>query len=246
MKFGVVFFHKKIRLIYNDRWINKSVKSILDQTLKNFSIYELNYGGDNYSVFEGIEIKNPHFFINHEKDNHADAMNSIIELAFQDGCDCVFNTNLDDFYDVNRFLIQSSYIKNGYDLVSSDFCYVEEKNGEDVVVFSHNIKKFGDIKENLDKGHNIIAHPCVAYSKKFWKENKYIPEEIPKEDMLLWVRSLNKGFKFYICDEILLSYRLHQNQVTGNNSIELLNNSKEISQKIVPKNNSFVDPIRIK
>jgi len=218
MKLGVVFFHKNIQSIYQERWIKKCVDSILNQSTGEFSIYEINYGGDLYSVLEEREIKNPHFFISEKKENHAEAMNFIIELAFNDGCECVFNTNLDDFYDLQRFKVQSEWINDGYDLISSDFCYIEEIEGEDIVTFSKNIKGFGDIKENLEKGHNIIAHPCVAYSKNFWENNKYSPEEIPREDMLLWTRSLKNGFKFYICDEVLLNYRLHENQVTGSNS----------------------------
>jgi len=249
MKLGVVFFHKNIKSIYQERWIKKCVDSVLSQTAGDFSIYEINYGGEEYSVLEGREIKNPHYFISNEKGNHAEAMNTIIDFAFKDGCDCVFNTNLDDFYDPQRFQIQSEWIEKGYDLVSSDFCYVEEVEGGDKITFSKNIKKFGDIQENLEKEHNVIAHPCVAYSRKFWENNRYHPEEIPREDMLLWIRSLQNGFKFYICDEVLLNYRLHENQVTGNNSY--LASQKKAEEEKTKKEKtrthvSFINPTNIR
>jgi hypothetical protein len=218
MKLGVIFFHKNIRSIYQERWINKCRETILNQTIKEFSIYEINYGGDDFSLFEGIELKNPHTFISEEKSNHAEAMNTIIDLAFEDGCEYVFNTNLDDYYDLNRFEKQIEFLNQGYDIVTSDFCYVEEIQNEDRITFYKEIKKFGDVKSNLERNHNIVAHPCVAYSKKFWESNRYNPEEIPEEDMLLWKRGIEGGSKFYICDEVLLKYRLHSNQVTGNNA----------------------------
>lgn len=217
-RYSVVFFHKNIDKIYKKRWIEKCVKSILNQTFNDFSIYEINYGGVDYSIFSEFDFTNEHHFFKMEMPNHAEAMNFIIDKAFGDGCEIVFNTNLDDYYSPLRIEKQIEKIEQGYDLVSSDFCYIEEINGEDVVTFFKNIKSYGDISVNLNIGHNVIAHPCVAYSKKFWENNRYIPEEIPNEDLLLWKRSINKGTRFEILSDVLLYYRLHSNQVTGNNS----------------------------
>jgi hypothetical protein len=220
MKIGVIFFHKNIRSIYKERWINKCIDTILNQTVNDFTIYEINYGGDDLSLFKDLEIKNQHVFIAEEKSNHAEAMNRIIDLAFSDGCDFVFNTNLDDFYHLQRIEKQLEKLRNGYDLVSSDFCYIKENGDEDVISFFKNIRNYGEIRDNLDKNHNVIAHPCVAYSKKFWNSSRYIPEEIPEEDLKLWKRSIGNGFglNFYIYEDILLYYRLHENQITGDNS----------------------------
>ena len=240
MKIGVIFFHKNIKNIYQERWVKKCVESILNQTYQNFSIYEINYGGEEDSVLEGFNFSNPHVFISERKENHAEAMNSIIDVAFGDGCDFIFNTNLDDFYDLKRFEVQLDRLNSGFDLISSDFCYIEEIEGKDEVTFTKNIKGFGDIQKNLEKGHNVIAHPSVAYSRRFWEQNRYAPEEIPREDMLLWIRSIQNGFKFYICDEVLLNYRLHENQVTGSNSY-LAAQKKEEEVKNA-KHSSFINP----
>jgi len=247
-KYGVIFFHKNIRSIYKERWINKCIETILNQTVEDFSIYEINYGEDDFSLFEGREIKNPLTFISEEKSNHAEAMNRIIDLAFEDGCDYVFNTNLDDYYELNRFEKQLEFLKQDYDIVTSDFCYVEEIEEEDEVTFQKKIKSFGDIRENLMKNHNVIAHPCVSYSKRFWESNRYKIEEIPEEDLNLWKRSIENGFKFHICDEVLLNYRLHNNQVTGNNSymaiqIEGARKKEEALKKEVYRNSTQVNSV---
>ena len=86
-----------------------------------------------------------------------------------------------------------------------------------------NIKSFGDIKTNLDSDHNIIAHPSVAFSKKFWSDelNRYNINNVGREDLDLWKSSINRGYKFYIAEEILLNYRIHGNQVTSNNMVGL-------------------------
>jgi hypothetical protein len=69
-------------------------------------------------------------------------------------------------------------------------------------------------------------------SKKFWEGNRYVPDEIPREDLLLWKRAVNNGYKFYIHPDELLFYRLHENQVTGNN----LRNGNNPGTNVLNKN----------
>jgi len=214
MKIGVVFFHKNIKSLYKDVWIAKCINSVLTQTKKGFFIYEVNYGNDDYSIFENTPIENNKFY-KESLINYADAMNFIITKAFNDGCNYVFNTNLDDFYNEKRIEKQVELLEYGFDVVSSDFCYIKEINGIDEVILHMNIKKHGDIKANLLKNHNVIAHPCVAINKRFWDSNKYDIFKTPYEDLFLWKKSIQNGFKFFIHDEELLFYRIHENQVSN-------------------------------
>jgi hypothetical protein len=218
MKIGVIFYHKNIFKLYDKRWIEKCVSSILNQTVKEFTIYEINYGSDSVSLFECIQdLGHNLFFFDQEMSNHAEAMNFIIDKAFENGEDFIFNTNLDDYYPADRIEKQIELLENGFDVVSSDFCYVTEMNDEDVVTFHKNILQFGSIAANLNNEHNVIAHPAVAISRKFWEGNRYEPHEIPREDLLLWKRAINNEYKFCIHPDELLFYRLHENQITGNN-----------------------------
>ena len=207
MKVGVVLFHKNIYDLYPKEWIDKCLSSIFNQTFKDFQIYEINYGLDDIKLVENS------FFYSIEKINYADAMNFIITKAFADGCDYVFNTNLDDFYSNKRLEIQIEYLKQGIDVVSSDFCYVDENNN---ITQYLNIVKYGSILDNLKRGHNVIAHPAVGISKNFWmdNENRYDINKTPEEDKDLWQKSIQRGYKFHIIDDILLYYRIHNNQVS--------------------------------
>jgi hypothetical protein len=218
MKKGVIFFHKNIQTLYPRRWIDICVNSVLNQSDRDFKIYEINYGGDNYSLFENREIDQDKEFHARNFDNHAEAMNFILDRAFEDRCDFVFNTNLDDFYSLDRIEKQMIELNKGCDIVSSNMRYVEEREGRDVTIKYINLSEGGNIENSLKGGHNVIAHPSVAISKNFWEGNRYNPEEIPMEDFLLWKRSIERGFKFSIVNEYLLSYRLHSMQITGDNS----------------------------
>ncbi|NBO36002.1 hypothetical protein EBU91_00420 [bacterium] len=244
-KIGVVFFHKNIEEIYSQKWIEKCINSILSQTLQNFEIYELNYGGKDFSILKKFNPSQMLNFFSTDLLNHGEALNFILDKAFEDGCSRVFLTNMDDYYDLRRFEIQNNFLDSGYDLVSSDFCYIQEIEGTDQIVHQVGVKKHGsDLLKLLEKGLNPIAHPCVAMNKIFWQHNRYIPYEIPKEDMNLWIRGLKSGYKFWICDEILLFYRLHEHQVTGNNL--------QVQTKVTPnpiedkanrgRSSKFVDP----
>ena len=145
-------------------------------------------------------------------------MNFILTEAFSDDCEVVFNTNLDDIYRHDRFQIQLKYTDE-FDIVSSDFCYIEENGEEDNITLYKNILQHGSVVSNLNKDHNVIAHPCVAFTKRFWKDknNRYDVSQTPHEDRELWKEAISRGYKFLIVPEVLLFYRIHKNQVSHKN-----------------------------
>lgn len=215
MKVGVVFFHKNIENIYELRWIKKSIESIFNQTYKDFKCYEVDYGNTNKSYVKDYTTNLD--FYSTELNNHAEALNFIFDKAFDDGCDVIFECHMDDYYHQDRFEKQLKYMDK-YDVVSSDFCYIEDMNGTDVITTYLNICKYGDIKENLNNNHNMIAHPSVCISKRFWtNDNRFNPSTIPAEDMDLWKRAINNKYNFYIINEVLLFYRIHKNQTSKTN-----------------------------
>ena len=214
MKKGVILFHKDILKIYKSNWVEKSINSMINQTDNDFTFYEVNYGGESHSVIpDNPNIKSK--FWSENLVNYAEAMNFILDKAFNDGCDYVFNTNLDDFYPLNRVSSQMDMmIKGDFDIVSSDFCYVQEnENEQDFIIKFMNIEKT-DIQKHLKNNHNVISHPSVCYNKRFWLdgENRYDTSKVPKEDLDLWKSSIKRGYKFGVCPEILLYYRIHKNQ----------------------------------
>jgi len=204
---GVIVYHKNASSNYHKDWIDNFKNSILKQTYSNYVIYELNYGTDGFRIF------NESKFYQIELSNHVEAMNCLLQVCLNDGVSSVFNTNVDDSYDINRFQLQIDEINKGFDVVSSNFCYVTDFYGEDMITKTFLFDKM-DIKSELDRDHNIIAHPCVCYSKRFIERFRYNTHGIPREDLDLWKESINKGFKFKILEPTLLYYRIHDNQVT--------------------------------
>lgn len=205
IKIAIIIYHKNIKNIYPIEWVEQCKNSILNQTYKEFDTIECNYGSDNYMIFEYGEFHSEEF------PTFVHAMNFLLDRAFSAGYDYVCNVNLDDHYALNRIEKQLWYMQQGYDLISSNFSLIRD----DQVIHTHHFDKL-DIQRELSLQNNIICHPVVAYSKKFWEGNRYVPSEIPFEDKLIWERAINNGYKFVILPDVLCFHRLHPQSVCSN------------------------------
>lgn len=203
MKIILLSYHKNASNLYKKDWIEEYKYSVVNQTYKYFTVLECNYGDDNFRVFENsIFEKKP-------SSNFVDTLNWMLDLCFNElDCDYVFNSNLDDKMSLDRIELQLEYLKQGYDIVSSNFCLVRDGK----IILFHKFDEV-NIEGQLMADHNIIAHASVAYSKNFWKNNRYIADEQPKEDLRLWQRAIKTGSKFIILKENLLFHRLHSQSV---------------------------------
>jgi hypothetical protein len=250
VKVGLIIFHKDFER-YERRWIEKFLDSIVNQTFKEFKIYEINYGGSDNSILSYLDKKMEHeySFFYKKMENHVYAMNYLMDVAFSEGCDFVFNTNIDDYYDYRRIERQLPYLERGIDICSTDFYYIRDNKGVDVITERKRLSGFGDIKKNFDEGHNVIAHPGVAYARRVWEEgNRYDVDIIPEEDFAFWKKLINNGYSFEIVPEELLYYRLHNSQVSRTENLPEMDDlgneilSKRPSSKIQIQ--TPIDPVR--
>lgn len=207
MKAAVIIFHKNIDTYYPWEWIEKCYDTIKNQTYQDFDVFEIDYGGTNRQTYEGS------IFFSEPLGNHANAHNFLLDRVFERDYDCAFNVNIDDWYALNRFEKQIPAIEQGYDVVSSNFYRVNDDESVKQSFIFHN----RDIVKEADKGHNILAHPVLCYSRRFWTtcNDRLNPNEIPADDFALWKRCYKKvTYKFVILPDLLLFQRLHQNNVS--------------------------------
>lgn len=205
MKVAVIIFHRHAYK-YPPKWVAKCITSIQNQTYKEFSVFECDYGGEHTQLYPNSNFSST----NHLKD-HAEAHNWLLDKVFSLGYDCAMNVNIDDQYSLDRFEKQIPFIENGYDVVSSNFYHIDEA-GRMVNSISVASKS---MEIEAARNHNIIAHPVCCYSKNFWENcTKLKSEEIPRDDFELWKRSYGK-FKFIILPNFLLYYRVHSKKVSA-------------------------------
>jgi hypothetical protein len=205
MKVAVIIFHKNIDTYYKPEWIAKCYDTIRNQEYKDFDVFELDYGGTGRQTYEGSNFESI------KMETHAHAHNFLLDWAFELGYDCAFNVNVDDWYALNRFNTMLPYIHQGYDVVSSNFYRVDRF---EEVIQPLTFHTLNPIRE-ANRGHNIIAHPVVCYSRNFWLNcTRLNPKEIPADDFELWKRSYKKGFRFIILPQYLLFQRVHENNIS--------------------------------
>lgn len=207
MKVGIIVYHKNIDVLYPKKWMEEFKYTIDHQSFKDYVIYELNYGGGSQRIFPNS------IYESREMPTFVHGMNYLLDKAFSEGCFAVANTNVDDYYAPNRLEKQLFYTRHGWDLVSCNFTLIQN----DRITLIHKFDKLS-IREELAHNHNIICHPAVIYSKRFWEKNRYAPEQIPLEDLKLWQRAMEQGMKMKISPENLCFHRLHSSSVCESNN----------------------------
>jgi hypothetical protein len=205
MKSAVIIFHKNLLTYYKPEWIKKCYDSIRGQYNVTFDVFEIDYGGTNVQSYEGST------FFSEAMNTHSEAHDFLLDQVFMRDYDAAFNVNVDDWYALNRFELQLPYIEQGYDVVSSNFYRVnEDESVKQEFNFSGR-----DFVAEAKKGHNIMAHPVICYSRHFWLNcDRLNPKDIPQDDFILWQKSYKRGFKFVILPEFLLFQRIHTNNIS--------------------------------
>lgn len=213
MKVAVIIYHKNALNIYPQKWIDLCISSIVKQTYNQFDIFELDYAGEGNRLVSDLPVHMGYTYLNEKCVNFVEGMNKLLNLVFRNyDYDCCFNVNLDDYYSLDRFEKQITAIRQGYDLVSSDIAYIDEDN--EIIKFL----RFSNLnmRREMRYSNNVIAHPVVCYSRRFWLNcPQYDINAIPEEDMQLWKRTIAR-FKFHIVPEFLCFHRIHSNKVCAN------------------------------
>lgn len=228
MKSIAILYHSNLFSFIEPLEIFKCIESICDQTHTDFDIYELNYGEEEICIlklFEKLFEDKKKYFEHNVKKNHVDALNFCLKKCFDElDYDIVFNINLDDYYNKNRFQIQYDKITHeSYDLVTSNIRLIQTINGQTAEREIKFIKK--ELNKEQEKYYiknkilvekkNILSLTCSAFTKTFWESiDRKIDAAIPVEDFMLWNKLLknNPNIKIHISHEFLCNYRIHDNQ----------------------------------
>ncbi len=206
LKLALISYHKNLDTFCEKRLVTEYKNSVLNQTYKDFDVFEVCYGGKEQRIFQNSRYEYKEF------PTFVHCMNYMLDTLFENGYDAVLNSNVDDKNSVDRIERQVPYLEMGYEIVSSNFALVREGLLTHVHHFEHL-----DIETELNRNHNILCHPVIAYSRSFWERHRYIPEDIPFEDMLLWKKAI-KDTKMIILPQILLFQNLHSNSVCQSNN----------------------------
>jgi len=207
--------------IYNEKieWIKESVYSIVDQT---YNSIEFIIVIDNPDISDEIkkflfEIQNTDSRIrlvwNEENIGLARSLNKAVLLA--EG-EYIARMDADDISELCRLEKELKYLKeNGLQMVSANKVNIDEEGKL--------IDK--DPPERRDPNKvlvysNIIVHPLVLAEAEIIRKLGGYRAFLNAEDLDLWLRMTEAGYKIGIMEEYLLKYRIRSNSASVGRQLE--------------------------
>jgi len=196
--------------VYNaEKYLDKAIQSILNQTYKDFEFIIINDGSKDTSleIITSYQKKDNRIIIVNKK-------NAGIVAALNDGIkiskgNFIARMDADDVSLLNRFEIQMKYIQdNNLDLCGS---WIQLFHNSKLLNISKYPEKHEDIFFRLFF-MTSFAHPSVIFRKKIFKKLKY--KNVIAEDYKLFCDIACNDYKLGNVQEILLHYRVHLNQLS--------------------------------
>ncbi|WP_417784511.1 glycosyltransferase [Tenacibaculum sp.] len=223
--------------IYNEPvdWIGKAIDSILNQTFNDFELILVNDKPtriENRELLKGFKLKDSRIIVI-ENDKNLGLIKSLNKgLSIARG-KYIARMDADDFSVRHR-------LKTQYDFMEAN---------PDYIVCGSKIKYFGRIKkfksnnwikieDNEIKAELILnscfAHPTVMIRKQLlWDNDICYNENYPHaEDYKFWL-DLKKIGKFYNINEVLLYYRISEQQVSSKNKLIQSSTAKRVRREYV-------------
>lgn len=171
---------KKISIIipvYNtQKYLDKCLKSVLNQTYNNLEIIIVNDGSkDKSGDIVGEYLKKYDNIKYYKKENEGLSAARNFGILKSTG-DYLCFLDSDDYLDVNLFYSLQKYISLNYDIIKYKLQKVDEKyNKLEIVNGPVFEEKNGEEAFNILYAKDVMLQPAwlYLYRKSFWKENKF-------------------------------------------------------------------------
>lgn len=215
--------------VYNsEKYLKKSIKSILDQSFSDFEIIAINDGSidNSLSILDSFHDKRIKIFHNIKNIGISASLNFGIQNS---SGEYIARMDSDDICLSNRLKNQTYFLDQNLnvDIVGSYF-----------KTFGYTIprKICPPLQDNQIKAgllfNAVLGHPVVMMRKESFLSNKlkYDSNYDGAEDYELWVRSSSK-LCFANIPQVLLLYRIHPKQISSGNRLKQINIADSIRLK---------------
>ena len=231
-------FVSVIMPVYNcETYVKASVESILNQTMTDFEFLIIDDASTDKTVDRIKSYNDPRIHLIEKPANtgYTNSLNLGIKLAQGK---YVARMDGDDISVPERFAKQVAFLEENTEVVvCGSLCY---RIGEDRIIYTP--EKHETIKLVLLR-ENALVHPSVMMRKDALDKRSmiYDVDKEPAEDYDLWVRLLPIG-KLHNLQEVLLNYRVHNNQVTKKRSVQQMNSASSTKLHLLGYLNVEIDP----
>lgn len=223
--------------VYNcENYLHEAIKSILNQTFHDFEFLVIDdYSSDNSTnVIESFKDNRIKLIKKNSNTGISDTLNLGLKYALGK---YIVRMDADDISSPLRIEKQINFLESNpeYILCASNYNIIGSNK---IIILPEESE---DIKLTLID-NCCIAHPTVVLRKKTLEINNisYSKDAEPAEDYNLWIELINFG-KFYNIQDNLLSYRIHQKQISQKRKKE--QDIQSFNVKVNYLNNIYNKPI---
>jgi glycosyltransferase involved in cell wall biosynthesis len=203
---------------YNSsRFISQAIESVLAQTWRDFELIIIDDGStDNtLEIAEKYAARDPRVRVYTQPNaGLSQTLHRGIDLSVNEW---VFRMDNDDLMRPNRIERQLAFINEHPELAVTS-CLVRHIDSNNRIIGKDNSRLFTHESVAAVVSANELvgfSHPAVAFRKSaVLAVGGYRKEFFPAEDIDLWNRLLEKGYKILVQPEYLLDYRMHGNSAT--------------------------------
>ncbi|OAP71945.1 glycosyltransferase [Psychrobacter sp. SHUES1] len=224
--------------VYNgEKHLAEAIDSVLSQSYSNFEFIIVNDGSTDSSIeiiYEYINKDDRIIVIDRENKGLPYSLNEGIAKARGE---YIARMDADDICLPDRFEKQINYLNtNNLDLCGTFIEAFGENINNSILTYPiyHN-----DIRFRL-LFRSAFAHPTVMLKKGVFNNIQYKSEYKVAQDYQLWIDIINSGFRVGNLPEVLMKYRLHEEQASNTKLILQQETAKEI-RKNYHKNLSSED-----
>ena len=231
------FFSVVIPTYNHEAFLEKAVKSVLNQTFSDYEIIIIdNYSDDNTeNLIKNLNNKNIKFIKNRNHGILAKSRNIGIE---QSKSEWIAFLDSDDIWWQDRLKVLFDFIKkhNNYDVICTNELWINKMNNK-----KNNktrASKYGPYKNNfyeiLLKYGNCMSTSASVVKKKYLIDNKiFFSEEkdfTPYEDYDFWMRIAKNNGKFKFLNEVLGEHLFHPESWSEKNRSLVIKSTFAISR----------------
>ncbi|MCP4354996.1 MAG: glycosyltransferase family 2 protein [Proteobacteria bacterium] len=205
--------------VYNgSQWFDETIKSILNQSYGNleFIIVDDCSTDSSYELLEGYvkQDKRIKLFKTPKNFGNPGGTGAFAIDKVSKESKYILPIDQDDIAVLDRVKKSVEFMEENPDI---DICGGWQKFFGDKTRVSRADEKDEDIKVRLLTGCPI-AHSTAIFRKSFFNKHNFNYQNQWCQDYLMWTRAcLDYGAKVHNLQEILLYYRIHSSQVSGNN-----------------------------
>ena len=199
--------------VYNgDQFLDKSIKSVLNQTFNNFEYIIINDGSTDDSLkiiksFEDSRIKIINF-----------STNMGITAALNNGLNVakgyyIARQDQDDISHLERFMLQIEYLENNdVDLVDTNFIFIDEN---DKYLQDYEKRYFNPDETLSHLFFYEMVHASIMCKRLLFTKDNIQYRKRPTEDYDLFIRLAKAGMRAGRLDQKLIKQRKHPNSMCG-------------------------------